>query len=299
MAKILGAEDPKEFRNKRVNISSAKNSIDAKVIGMEMSFPEMMKHRHPVDAKQLKKELGQGHDFANLGVSGVYTTTIDGDDYLLAVRQDRKDFGDCVAKLVSGYVDAKYIDNPLTALEKELSEEVLPVAPDGRLMHFTRDHTRFLPRPFEKEFGNFPHQVNVTQPAKYKVPGLISRPIKLEGNILPDTPGIYYLPAQNSAQLVAGYHLEPSADLRELEVTLNHSEDKLNMDKMVLETHLHPNGVLLFKLNNGELTNQVYTLQKGVLVPVDPRGIMLSEAFAPKKSGVVEVNNIKLEEYLK
>jgi len=300
MSVILDTEDPKEFRSKRVRIARTNDSLDARILEPQMGFPEMMQYRKPADAQAIRDGLNNGYDFANLGVSAVLTITLNGEDYLLAVKQDRLDIGDSVAKLVSGYVDAKDLKNPAKAIEKEISEEVLFSTSEMDLMRFQRNHSRWLPKPFADKFDDCPFFVDIRQAAKYDAPGLVKKPVTIDGKLVEDSPGLYFQAPTNSAQLVYVYHLEPAdIELEKLGVSLFHSEDKLNKEKGVLEKILQPDGILLFKLKDRDLTGDVYTYEKGKLVPYNAKNLVLSEAFAPKTNGIAEAKNITLADYLK
>ena len=73
----------------------------------------------------------------------------------------------------------------------------------------------------------------------------------------------------------------------------------LNLEAGKLDVHLHENGIVLVRLQNGKLTDQTYQLADGRLQSLDPTTIQLSEAFAPRdEHGIVNQNNIPLEEFL-
>lgn len=300
--KILGLEDPRDFKNRRVRIMKQGDFLDIRILEPEMNFPELMKLRtqHDANAENIYRSVrtGSGYDFANLGVSGVFTITIDGKDYVLAAEQRRPDIGDFAAKLISGYVDSQDLIEPFNAMKREIAEEVLPVAHGEKLIRFNYQGTD-LPRPFSEHFRDFPGFINLVKPAKYHPPNLEKSPILIKGKHLEGSPMLYFQVPTNSAQLVYSFHLnQGDSDFRNLGLSLHHSEDKLNKEKKVLEKMLHPAGILLIRLENQDLTEQVSHYSNGEFIPVNPETINLSEAFAPKHEGVVEAKNIPLLDYI-
>ncbi len=98
----------------------------------------MGSYRKPVPVEVVRQEIDspQGHLFANLGVSAYMVLGHNDEEYLVAVGQIRKSegFSDKVAKLLSGYVSAKFLANPLDSLLNEISEEFLPMTWTGKFL---------------------------------------------------------------------------------------------------------------------------------------------------------------------
>lgn len=302
MKKILDSEDSKQFRSKRVKISRDNNGTKIQILEPEMSFPDMMKCRtqHKSNAQGIFEGLTTtGYDFANIGVSGILTINLEGNDYLVTVRQDRQDFGDCVVKLVSGYVEARDLRDPSATLKREVSEEVLPITPTGKLIRF-RHRKKMLPRPYSDHFQDFPTLIDLEYPARFNILGLEGTLVSVNGQPLEESVGLYSHVPFNCAQLVFSYHLGlGSLDLKQMRVSLHHTEDTLNRENGILEKILHLLGISLIKIENGELTDRVCNFSNGELTAIDPRTIKLSEAFAQKSQGIIEAKNIPLIDYLK
>ena len=289
------------FSSKRVVVQrSTKRDgrrYNFETIGPEMSFSEIAALRaRGVSLTTIDEGLGSaGHIFANMGVSAALTMDFDGQTYLLTVRQDRRDFGDSVAKLVSGYVSDEFLLVPKLAMHVEIAEEVLPVARDGRLVRFAYDG-RSLDRPFGDHFEDSGYEFTLAPESRFDLLGLgPEEGIPIDASR--GEPVVYFHAPTNSAQLVFRYHLHPEGfSLGGLGISLQHSEDGLVAGE--LETHLHPEGIYLVRLQDGDLTDYVATMVGGELRPVDPRKVVLSEAFAPKERRIVTANNITLEAYL-
>lgn len=299
---VLVTENPRKFKNKRVKITKQGDKLDVRILEPEMNFSELMKYRtqHSGNFQKIYEGIrGEGYDFANLGISGVFTITIDGSDYVLAAKQKRLDIGDTAAKLISGYIDSKELTNPAKAMKRELSEEVLPVTAEGEVIRF-REKGKYLLRPFSEQFRDYSRFISVKQPSKYELSDLEKSTILIEGERLEGNPRLYFQVTSNSAQLIFSYHLDQKKiDFRGLRVSIQHAEDKLNQEQGILETMIYPTGILLLKLRNNNLTDLIYNYSNGEFVPVNPRRINLSEAFAQKNEGIVEARNITLMDYLK
>jgi len=299
MEKILGYENSNQFKTKRVKISRDKSGIILRTLEPEISFQQMKKYRAEVSAGFIYNDLRTGHVFANLGVSGILTINIEGNDYLITVKQDRVDFRDCVAKLVSGYLDSKDLKNPDAALKKEISEEVLPITSDKNLIRFIHQKKN-IGNPFSEHFQNYSAPIQLDYPAKFNIKDLETAVISIDGLPLREPAGLYFHASFNSAQLVFSYHLNhQDLDFNKLGISLHHSEDKLKKNRGIIEKIFHPLGILLIKIENKELTDKVYSLFDGTLIAVNPKAVNLSEVFAEKNHSIVEAKNISLGDYLK
>jgi hypothetical protein len=255
----------------------------------------MMSKRVPFSPETMYANIqAQGHEFANIGISAIVDTEIDGHSYSLVVRQDRranKDFNDVVLKLLSGYLDVKHLVDPQQAIMEELGEEcivqqgelVLPLAVDG------------VPcsKPFEGKVAYSRQTCDLTSDTcDFSVPDLSAkRVVVMDGCALGNNVRIYFHAPTNSAQLVYHYNLALPQG-----VSLHHTEDRFNPEAKSLDTHMHENGMLLLETKSGELTGRVFALKNGVCEEQDPKGIVLSEAFDKKVYGVTSRFNVSLEE---
>lgn len=297
MTRILKAFKP-SIESKR-GVVKRNNNGSYSVYSVEpvMSFSAMAElRRKSVSPEAINAGLNSaGHVFANIGVSVVLTTEHEGNDYLLTVRQDREDLGDSVAKLVSGYIPQELFDEPFTAMAIELSEEVLAFDRDNNLMIFDHPPQGYLNFLRFDCFADFSEErIEMIKGGRFVLPGVP----KLDTGITDFymSPEIYFHAPTNSAQLFFSYHLKPSKSFAELGVSLHHSEDKMVDGR--LGTFFHPEGIYLIKLQENDLTDYVATLVNGKLNPVNPRKVLLSEAFASKENSIINVNNISLEDYL-
>jgi len=214
-------------------------------------------------------------------------------------KQKRTEFGDIVTKLISGYIDAEKIRNPLGVLEEEIAEEILPISANGNIIRFQKQG-KYLPKTFKGYFEESKKKINLKWPAKYKIPDLETKIVNIEGNPIKDRPVIFFHSPTNSSQLVFSYHLNPLCfDFGNLGVSFYHSEERFNSRKGLLETRLDTNGLLFIRLEKGNFTDQIYHYKKGKLVQVKSKNMLLSEAFAPKQNKIITVNNISFSDYLK
>ena len=294
----LRSEDPSSFSSRQVRIREIPNTILINPHGEAHSFSEMMKHRCPAPVEMICENLqGNGHVFANLGVSALIETALKGGKYLVLVQQDRranKDFQDVVLKLLSGYLDARHFHNPHKAMMKEINEEFLMMHGDEAVPLSVGGVS--YGRPYESL--KYAAQRCDFKPSRtsFTIPGLSGKRVVLgqagqAPTELDKTTKVYYHAPTNSAQIVFHYNvLLPEG------VSLQHTEDRFNPATKTLDTHIHQRGMILIKQEAGRLTNQVFAYENGVLSRQDPTGLVLSEAFDEKVNSIGTRNNVPLEE---
>lgn len=305
MAQIVLREmDPGQFRNRMVAIKLLDGTAYIHPLLPLQNFQEMMRHRKPLDQKEMYHNFASaessGYNIANLGVSAILTIPYQGNDYLLLARQERKDFRDSVAKLVSGYTPDRLIYDPLRAIEQEIAEEVLPMTADRKVIRFARGGN-MLPTPFSDIFEGSGRTISLEQPAAYAIPGLEHKVHISSGSSGEEgSPSIIFHAPTNSANLVYSYSLAPQDSGTENAIhSIEHSEDVFDAKTGTLQTRIKPGGLLLCLLDKGRLTPSVYTLQDGRLQAVDPSKLQLSEAFVPKEHGIADANNIPYLDFLR
>ena len=319
LPELLGTKNPKDFFNVPVRIRYQDGLYHATIEGPQEDFQSMLKRRkQPCNPEAVRHGLeGDGYVFANLGLSIALTLNIDGRNFAVVARQERADLGDTVGKLISGYIDARKIFNPLQAVDEELAEEFLPYSEhqgEARLLSGMRRLSP-LPKPFEGVEG-----VTYDESFAYQLVGSRLRvsPDLADGEVViagkeqtEGSPRLYYQISSNSAQLVYNFHADiprlPSADItlanaeRSYLVNdmalLGHSEDKFDPKTGTLAVRSHEYGLLLVALTGERLTDRVYTFERGKLDPYD-RELELSEAFAPKENGIAARQSISLTDYL-
>jgi len=298
---ILKTKDPKDFANQQVFVWRDEEYVNVQIVGPQNNFPTLMglrkegKKDTPEGVEHIRKKLNTtGFLAANLGISAILTIDYKGERYVTTVQQHRKDLGDNVAKLISGYVDAKHLAQPVEALVEELCEEIVPTTKDGKVVPI-KLNGHDLPKPYEKSVQYDEKQkLEVILEKGYQAPGTDKkRKVLINGHEVAGNPEIYYQAPSGSAQLIFYCH----ASLDDLVIdTLNHAEDRLEDGK--LNARIHPKGLYLIKMKDGELTSQVYTFSNGKLEPVDPSKIVLSEPFVKSEDGIIAEQNIPLLKYL-
>jgi hypothetical protein len=311
------ANDASILSYSQVRIKKEGNVYVVEPVGSPMSTEQMFalrnktKDKNPIVREQKIRELeaqirrelsADGHVFANLGLSCILTTKIQGRDYAILVRSNRKtvwgDFNDRTAEIVkaiSGYIESEHTADPIKSLEKELSEELLFLTKDGKLLPGFIDG-RPLPRPYENMFAYSDEaKFNIAGPGAWKMPS--HRKIIIGGKEANGNPAIYFHPGTDSAQLLFNYSIEftPNESIIEkLGLSFDHSEDKRSEDKMHLNTFYHHDGLLLIELENGKPTISAYSVYQGKLKAF-PDGVELSESFAPRKDSIVNSDSIRLD----
>jgi len=260
------------------------------------NFSDMVElRRDSQESSRLEEALkGEGYLLANVGVSGLFVVNYQGENYLLATKASRVDRAspDTVAKLLSGYVPAELMYNPAQQMRREIAEEFLPMV-NGRIIPGTLDDIA-LDRPFinvgpSETFNPYSHEYSysIKKGNDFQLPGMNKGKIIIKDGskeyALDNNAEFHAAADTNSGQLIFKYNLV-LPDYPGL--SLNHTEEQLRPGTSLLQAHLHPEGILLLKLDpNLKLTEEAY--------------ITLTEAFAPKQNGVSSDGSINLGEYLK
>ncbi len=296
---VLGYKDPNKFRTRNVVAQYSEGHFNLSYTHPDVSFEEMRKLRTKVDRDIMVSELmGAGHRFANLGVGVILTLSLEGKDYLLGQQQRRPD-GE-VYNPIGGYVSLAHLDNPQEAVDEEVAEEFLPVYGERDLIKIARLEGEIM-RPYYLNDGRFrksSYAFFMISGAKYKPEGLGKMLIKgqpPEGN-----PGILFETERNAAKAVYEARLVAQGfDVRELGVSLHHSEDSFNGSTGQLDILFNPYGTLLIQLEEGKLTDQMFTMRQGHLVSQSTKGIFLSEVFLADEGSIAVQNKRSLDDFLK
>ena len=130
MPRTLARKDPNTFKTQPLHVEADCQRLIYQPLGAPLNFAQMLERRRPLqidDPQHFTCEL------ANLGVSVRLTLAWRGRDYWLLVRQQRRDRGDCVLKLISGYVPSHELHLPLHTALQEVAEECLVETPRGWL----------------------------------------------------------------------------------------------------------------------------------------------------------------------
>lgn len=301
---IKEPKDGSKFRNRRVSAQYVgEDDILLNLSLVTTDFGDLLGlRRQSQDPSRLEEALkGDGYLLANVGISGLFVVNYQGENYLLATRADRVDRAnpDTVAKLLSGYVPAELMHDPEQQMRREIAEEILPMV-NGKIIPCTLEDIA-LDRPFS---GFVPYSDeyhhSIQKGNDFQLPGMKRGKIIIKdgSNEHPFGNNVEFHVAAdtNSGQLVFKYNLAlPNYP----GLSLHHTEEKLRPSTSLLDTHFHPEGILLLKLDpNLKLTGEPYTLADGKLKPYS-LPVVLTEAFAPKQNGISTVGNIGIEEYLK
>ena len=279
---ILKNESPDDYRTRPVRVRFDGRCYHVEPFGEAYDFATMRTHRQPLELSSLP-DTGQPFELelANLGVSVWLKVSIKGKDYLVLVFQ-RRDRGDQVLKLVSGYVPAEHLHNPEAMMLQEIAEEVLLQTTNG-FCRFSLDGAA-LPWPY------LDLQVDAESAE------LIREKYTLAGNQQWSVAGepaevTAYIDTNVAAlQLIYAY----SMVLPESVINGKSAEDEL-VDGLLI-TQLDPECELVFAgLNqSGKPNGEYYNFRDGRLKPVDCSNASLSEAFVPRKGIFVSQSSIKV-----
>ncbi|WP_461535899.1 hypothetical protein [Spongorhabdus nitratireducens] len=278
---ILKNESPDDYRTRPVRVRFDGESYCVEPFGDAYDFSTMRSRRQPLNASALP---APGEPFelelANLGVSTWLRLEIDGKNYLALVFH-RRNRGDQVLKLVSGYVPTEYLDDPGKMILQEISEEVLLQTKKG-FCRFALDDQK-LPWPY---LDLKPDPVSVLlQP---EPPPFATCLQWFINNQAANACG-YIDTRVSSLQLIYSF----SAVLPETVLRASSAEDEL-VDGQLL-TRFDPDCQLVFAAlgKTDDLTGDFYCLADGKLQPVDCSNASLSEAFVPRQDVFVSQSSIK------
>lgn len=299
---VLAPKYPGQFRTKQVIAcyDTTLRGFNISYTGDELNFGQMSALRTKVERDVMHNGLfGSGYKCANLGIGVFLTLSLDGHDYLACQQQGRIELNDEVCNPIGGYVDSKHLSNPLEAVNEELEEEFLPVDGEERLIQLARTR-RILTRPQDyfkaSLFVESPYVISLLPEARYSPKGLGK--MLIEGHEPEGKPEVVFEFARNSAKAMYWAHLNPDFDLHS-NVSFHHSEDKFNGQTKTLETKFHPYGMLLIRLEDRKLTDEIFTLRNGKLVSHNPKGIFLSEVFLAGENSIAVQNKMLLEDFLR
>lgn len=278
MSSIISRTNPVVFKTQAIRVQATPEKLTYTPVGSPKNFREMQAMRKPVS-------IADPHCFditvANLGVSANLSLTWQGRTFNVLVRQDRPDHGDNVLKLISGYVPAHELRVPLLTAMTEIAEELLLEGPNGWLQGRFQD--TWLPTPYAEHLAPDQKCSFDLLPERGH-----SRAVHCGNLPLLERPRAYVHLPSNSLQLI--YHLHIELGDRCETLSALHADEVLDEESGELITridHQRPE-LFLAEFRKGAPTNQLYTLQKGVLIRQTAAQWWLSEALAPQVGWVIE-----------
>lgn len=289
---ILNKKNPNEFKTRKIKITKKGPYYYFEPIGKNISFKKMQESRKDINQDKIKENINkEGHIFANLGISALITINIEKEIYLLLIKHQRKDFNDCVNKMISGYISSDYLSLPISTLEEEISEEFLPLIQDNEIIRLNINGN--VRRPFSDRLIDSQFFFIAINKSYYNLPNLenflyLNNKKKL----------IYFNPLKNSAQLVYPIHLTVNDIIKKRKISFHGCEDYFNKEKNILEVRLNPYTISLIKLERGLLTDKIFLLKNGKLIKRDSLECKLSEAFTLNNNSMTTANNINLLNFI-
>lgn len=283
MQRILARKDPDTFKTQPLHVEADCQQLTYQPLGAPLNFAQMLERRRPLqldDARHFTCEL------ANLGVSVRLTLAWRGRDYWLLVRQRRRDRGDCVLKLISGYVPSHELHLPLHTALQEVAEECLVETPRGWLGGRFGEH--WLPTPHAASLPHHDEQYFRLSPRC----GDARRVLAGELPLLERPQAYVHLPTA-SLQLVYDLRLELPGGVQA--PSLYHSDEYL--EDGVLLSRLDPQQPDLYLLPV-ERPRELFTLRQGALQPVSTEGVWLSESFAAQDGWLIRDERISWAEWV-
>jgi hypothetical protein len=278
---------------------------------------KIAQHENDNDTSALEQKLQTGvYEPANIGISASVVVTIEDKNYFMVTTANRTDREnpDSVGKLLSAYVTADKMRSLESRMRQKIAYEFLPMI-NGEIMPGYVGQT-MLGKPYKQ--GNaddntrsIPYADNdvsyrFSNNNLFQLPGVFIGSINLyekdNENLRYRVPshGAAQIAADtNSAQIIFKYSVDVT-ELVNLGVSLHHAEELAREDgSNILDHHFNPYGILLIEMDDEHLlTENVYTLRKGVLKPYDSQ-LILTEAMVPKTNYVSVRGSIPLKEYVK
>ena len=284
MPSILARKDPRTFKTQPLHVEADAQTLVYQPVGAPLNFSQMLERRRPLeidDPQHFTVEL------ANLGVSVRLTLEWQGRDYWLLVRQQRADRGDCVLKLISGYVPSHELNLPLHTALQEVAEECLVETTKGWLGGRFGEH--WLVQPYRDVLAY--HEA-----AHFKVSPLsgAARPIRAGRLPLLERPQAYVHLPTASLQLVYELRLELPVHLSA--PSLFHVDERLEEQQLIARLERCSPDLYLLPVDNPD--GELFTLQNGELCPACTDNLWLSEGFAGQDGWLVREERISWGDWL-
>ncbi|BAP43029.1 hypothetical protein PSCI_2327 [Pseudomonas sp. StFLB209] len=287
MPHTLIRKNPSNFKTLALFVEATPEALSYESIGMPLNFAQTLQRRRKVDVADTERFA---IELANLGVSVRLTITWQNRDYWVLVRQKRKDRGDVVLKLISGYVPAHEMSLPLHTAIQEVAEECLIETPQGWLSGRYQD--TWLPAPYAAAL-----HYREAMPFLLSPLSGAAKPVRCGNLALLERPRAYVHLPTASLQLIYDLRLEIPRDARPL--SLFHVDETLEDEYLVARLNRKKPDLYLMPLENGEPLPELYTLKQDRLVPVSTRGLHLAESFARQEGWVVREERIRWKDWLR
>jgi hypothetical protein len=284
MPRILTRKDPSTFKTQPLHVEASAHRLVYQPLGAPLNFAQMLERRRPL---QIDTPQHFTCELANLGVSVRLTLNWQGRDYWLLVRQQRHDRGDCVLKLISGYVPSRELHLPLHTALQEVAEECLVETPRGWLGGRFGEH--WLPTPHG---AALPHHAQY----HYRLSPLSGAARRVHAGNLPllERPQAYVHLPTSSLQLVYDLRLELPEDL--LEPSLFHSDECLEDGVLLSRLDRQSPDLYLLPVDNPD--NALFTLQRGELNSAATDGVWLSESFAAQDGWLIREERVRWDDWV-
>jgi len=264
---IITSKDPQGFQTQAIEVTPYAGGINITPTGTPVDFTIMQLRRRACSPSIPGK-------FANLGVSAQIHLTLQGLEYLLLVRQQKKEHS--VLKLPSGYVPIEQLSNPWLTLAQELAEECLLL--EGKQFGRCLLNDRKIVKPYPELDYHDSLQMAFTSEV-YNPLDLPQAKVCIGQKPLTGHPMLYIHKQTCSAQLVYPLRLElPDSDT----LSLLHAEEQFNAASNQLDVVMNTE-LWLAQLKDGRI-RQLNKLIRGKVQPIKaPAGTRLSEVFAPRQ----------------
>ncbi len=285
MPKVLLRMNPGVFKTLPLRVQADPDGLHYQSLGTPLNFSQMLERRRPIsvaDPQAFCLEL------ANLGVSVRLTLAWHGREYWVLVRQQRRDRGDVVLKLISGYVPAHELNLPLLPAIQEIAEECLLETPEGWLAGRFGDI--WLPTPYAGAL-RYRERLHFTLAARSGA----TRPVYCADTPLMERPRAYVHLPTASLQLVYDMRLDVPKEAHQL--SLFHVDERIEDGQLVARLERSRPDLFLIPLDQGTPTGELFTLRKGQLLPASTRGVWLSESFARQEGWVVRKEHVRWREW--
>ncbi len=297
---ILSLHSPGSGYNP-VTVSRIEGGLDITILDEVRSFAEQdaerkfYQHNSERRATQICNilEAGDSVPLANVGVSAAATLDWQGEEYAIIVSKSNT----TRSQLISGYTEAEYgsPDGLVRLMGKELSEELIVVGEDG-LCPVIWGTSVLTPYDTRVTYAN--QGVSVIPNLLQYPPHLDNLSVTVNTQSLIGDPVAHIDAHCNCVQLdfALKVHLPDVGGL-----TLMYAEEGFDPAHKKMKTTVYNEGLMLFKMKDGNMTKDVFRLVNGELVEhqLDPK-FRLSEIFVPPthRWNIRSDDSISLDGYL-
>jgi hypothetical protein len=290
-------EVPRTQKYNNIFLKEENSKIKITVQRPSFDFNKIKKERIEIEPEKLAEELNSsGHRFACIGVSTILTMNYQGYDYLIFVNHDTKINGKILLSFISGFVEEENVLEPEHAIDIEIAEELLFFTNEDKIIRYKRDNKELI-KPFNNTYTDSGFFLDLIPGDKLELSKLIKKEINIDFKPIKHDPFILYESFINSALIVYNNHLIIPDEIKSIIKYAHHTENIPGGKN--LRTKLYHEGVYFAKIKDGKLNGEIFRLDSGKMISINPNNFVLFHGFVFSSSHIKNERYINFSEYVK